>query len=40
MVAVARIRSNKEDANFYSIAFKAIFDQCKEDYKEFGVGNI
>ena len=37
-VAVARVRSNEEDANFYSVAFKAVFDQCKEDHKEFGVG--
>ena len=22
----------------YSAAFKAVFDQCKEDHKEFGVG--
>ena len=37
-VAVARVRSNKEDANFYSVAFKAVFDQCKEDHKEFSIG--
>ena len=37
-VAVARVRSNKEDSDFYSAAFKAVFDQCKEDHKEFGVG--
>lgn len=37
-VAVARIRSNKENSQFYANAFKAVFDQCKEDHKEFAVG--
>jgi hypothetical protein len=36
-VAVARVQSNIEEANFYSVAFKAIFDQCKE---EFSIGKI
>ena len=34
-VAVAGVRSNKEDTHFYSEAFKVV---CKEDHKEFGVG--
>ena len=37
-IAVARIHSNKENSEFYACAFKAVFDQCKEDHKEFAVG--
>ena len=32
------VGSIKEDANFYSVAFKAAFDHCNEDHKEFCVG--
>ena len=37
-IAVARIRSNKEDSEFYANAFKAVFKQCQEDHKGFAVG--
>ena len=37
-IAVARIRSNKEDSEFYANAFKAVFKQCQQDHKEFAVG--
>ena len=36
-VAVARVRTNKEDSEFYATAFKAIFSQCHEDFKGFNV---
>ena len=36
-MAVARVRSNKENANFYATAFKEIFSQCEQDNKEFKV---
>jgi len=32
-MAVARVRSIIENAQFYAEAFKQIFDQCKEDFK-------
>ena len=35
---MARICSNKEDSEFYAGAFKAIFKQCEQYHKEFGVG--
>ena len=37
-VAVARVRSNKEDSDFYSSAFQAIFRLCNEDNKDFAPG--
>ena len=37
-IAVARIHSNKENSEFYACTFKAVFDHCKEDHKEFAVG--
>ena len=37
-VAVARVRSNKENVDFYASAFKAVFEQCKEDHNHFTVG--
>ena len=39
-IAVAHVRSNKENAHFYATAFKEIFDQCKEDNKEFKVSSL
>ena len=36
-MAVARVRSNKENSNFYATAFKEIFSQCEQDNKEFKV---
>ena len=39
-IAVARVRSNKKNAHFYATAFKEIFDQCKEDNKEFKVSSL
>ena len=35
---MARIRSNKEDSEFYANAFEAVFKQCQQDHKEFAVG--
>ena len=37
-VAVARVRSNKEDSDFYSSAFQAIFRLCNEDNTDFAPG--
>ena len=39
-MAVARVRSNKENAQFYATAFRDIFRQCKEDNKTFDVINL
>ena len=39
-MAVARVRSNKENAHFYAIAFREIFQQCKEDNNNFDVTNL
>ena len=39
-MAVARVRSNKENAHFYATAFKEIFRQCKGDHKNFHVTNL
>ena len=37
-IAVARIHSNIKDSEFYASAFKAVFKQCEQIHKEFGVG--
>jgi hypothetical protein len=39
-MAIARVRSNKENSQFYATAFKEIFRQCKEDHKNFDVRNL
>ena len=39
-MAVARVRSNRENVQFYAEAFKQIFEQCKEDHKDFKVENL
>ena len=39
-MAVARVLANKENAQFYAEAFKAIFHQCKEDNKGFKIDNL
>ena len=36
---VARIRSNKEDAEFYKNAFTLMFQTCKKDYPRFKLEN-
>ena len=37
-IAVAQIHSNIKDSEFYANAFKAVFKQCEQIHKEFGVG--
>ena len=37
-VSVARVHSNKENVDFYASAFKAVFNQCKEDHNHFTAG--
>ena len=39
-MAVARVRSNKENSQFYWTAFREIFQQCKEDHKDFNITNL
>ena len=36
---VARMRGNKEDANFYKKAFELMFQYCRKDYPKFKVGH-
>ena len=36
---VARMRSNKEDANFYKKAFELMFHTCHSDHSQFKVGD-
>ena len=39
-MAVARVRSNKENSQFYCTAFREIFQQYKEDHKDFDITNL